>query len=114
MSETTTVKFKAEYLRDVLDLPQDVGDYPAVVDAPAMTVHENRILGLSRWSVKHEMVFSLASGPHANKPGEAWRVKYQHAATEVQDEGPWENEDEVKATLVHAEERRVMVWEPVK
>lgn len=114
MSEKTTVKFTADYLRDVLDLPQDVGDYPAVRDAPAMTVHENRILGLLRWSVKHEVVFSITSGPHANKPGEAWRVKYQHAATEVQDEGPWENEDEVTATLVRSAERPVTVWEPVK
>jgi hypothetical protein len=105
-----TKKFKREYLKDTLELPASKGSYPPDGDFPGMTVHSDEIIEHSRWSVHHEMVFSINSGPDANKPGEAWSVQYSRGATESQDERPWEYEPEVSATLVRQVEKVVLVW----
>jgi hypothetical protein len=70
------------------------------------TVIQNRIVGKSRWSTQHVVVFRLDDQPI----GYAWQVHYSRAATESQFE---EVPDEYMATLVHAVEKVVTVYEPV-
>ena len=96
----TTKKFPAKELLD-LGLP---GDH----DPEEVTVISDTITGHRRWSVDHALIFRLPDQP----PGEAWMVDYSVGATESQDEGPWEGETEVKATLVREVEKLVKVWEP--
>jgi hypothetical protein len=107
----TTKKFTREYLKETLDLPASKGSYPPSGDFPGVTVHSDEIIEHSRWSVHHEIVFSIDSGPDANKPGEAWSVQYSRGATETQDERPWAYAKEVTATLVRQVEKTVLVWE---
>ena len=116
MSDKTTAKFTRDFLRNSLDLPCPPGTYeaPAEGDYPSFTVHEDTITGHRRWSVDHRLIFSITSGPDANRNGEAWEVSYSRGATESQEQRAWADETEIEATLVRREERRVMVWEPVK
>jgi hypothetical protein len=107
-------KFTREFLKDELGLPCSPGTYNATKEGEvSFVVHENEIVDHSRWSVHRRLVFSLTSGPDANKPGEAWEVAYSVGATESQDERPWEYENEVEATLVRLVEKTVKVWEVV-
>lgn len=92
--------FKREYLTNELDLPWKRNGGAVVSD---------RIVGTRRWSVDHEIVFRVPGQPE----GEAWLTTYSVGATESQDEGPWEYENEVECTLVRQVEKTVTVWEPV-
>lgn len=85
------MKFKAKFLKDDLDLP-----YSALVD----TVVDTR-----RWSVVHEIIFE--------HEGKHYQTDYSVGATEMQDERPWENEDEVECVEVRKVQKVVEVWEPV-
>lgn len=99
------MKFKKSYLVDDLDLPRDAGS-----TFNGCTVLCDDIEGTSRWSIHYSLIFRLDTQPD----GEAWLVHYSVGSTESQDEGPWDYEDEVGATLVRQVERVVKVWEPVK
>jgi hypothetical protein len=68
-------------------------------------VIENRIIGKSRWSTQHVVVFRLDDQPTDH----AWEVHYSRGATECQDEP---EPDEYIATLVRAVEKTVTVYEP--
>ena len=97
MSKTTKT-FDREYLKDELGLPGGHGTAKIV---------EDNIIGHSRWSVDHSLVFQ--------EPGQAedqaWVTTYSRGATESQEEGPWENEEQVECTLVRRVEKTVTVWE---
>jgi hypothetical protein len=80
-----TRTFDRKFLRDELDLP-----YNAIEDA----VTDN-----SRWSIQHEIIFEYE--------GKFYSASYSVGATEMQDESPWEYEDEVKCYEV--EKKQVMV-----
>lgn len=82
------MKLKASLLKG-LDLP-----YNAV---------ENDITSVSRWSVHHSIIFEY--------DGKFWRASYSEGATEMQDERPWEYEEDVECTEVHQVEKTVKVWE---
>ncbi len=84
--------FDKDYLVNELDLP-----YAA---------EEDHVVDNSRWSINHEIVFK-------DKDGKYYSTAYSVGATECQDEGPWEYEDQVECTEV--EKRQVMVekWMPV-
>lgn len=56
------------------------------LDLPSNAI-ENRITGTRRWSEDHEIVFEFN--------GKFYRTHYSCGATELQDESPWENENEV-------------------
>lgn len=97
----TTIKYDTRTLRD-MGLPGEAPEGGEIIS--------DRIIGHSRWSVVHEIIWRFAETP----PGEAWRATYSRGATETQDERPWEHEKTVEATLVREVERTVKVWEPTE
>ncbi|ODA08253.1 hypothetical protein [Paenibacillus polymyxa] len=85
------MKFKKNYLINELDLP-----YSALVDD---------ITDTSRWSIHHEIVFE--------HEGKFYQTYYSEGATEMQDESPWEYEEDVDCDEVELKEVKVMKWVPV-
>jgi hypothetical protein len=67
---------------------------------------ENQITGKSRWSIVYRVTFRMPDG-------QMWQARYSVGATESQSEEPWEYQDEVECSLVHAVQKTVTVWEPV-
>jgi len=65
-------------------------------------VLEDKITGVSRWSEQHEVIVEYK--------GETYRTKYRKGATELQEEGPWDYEDEATLTKVERVERMMPVW----
>ena len=86
------MKFEKEFLIDELDLPD--------------SAIEDKVVDNSRWSIQHEIIFE--------HEGKFYRTHYQVGATESQDEGPWEYDDEIECTEVIRQEVTVMAWVPVK
>lgn len=85
-------KFSKDYLKDELDLPYG----NTIVD---------RIIDTTRWSIVHEIVFE--------DNGKFYQTTYSEGATEMQDERPWEYEDEVECEEVELREVKVKKWMPV-
>lgn len=85
------VKFSKKYLRNELDLP-----YGAI---------EDKIIDTSRWSIHHNIIFA--------DNGKFYSTWYSKGATEIQDEEPWEYDDEIECTEVHIVEKLMKVWEPI-
>lgn len=81
--------FTREYLVNELDLP-----YSAI---------EDRIIGMGRWSVYHEIIFQDNDGKH-------YKATYSEGATECQDERPWEYENEIDCAEVEQKEVTVLQW----
>lgn len=90
--------FKKQELVD-LGLPWECTGGQIVTD----TIEDQR-----RWSTDHRLIFRLPGQPET----EAWETGYSVGSTEVQDERPWEHEDEVECELVHLVEKTVKVWDP--
>lgn len=82
-------KFSKDYLKDELDLPYS----NTIVD---------RIIDTTRWSIVHEIVFE--------DNGKFYQTTYSEGATEMQDERPWEYEDEVECEEVELREEKVKKW----
>ena len=82
------IKLKKEYMIEELDLPCD-----AILD---------EITDTSRWSVHHRIIFSYQ--------GRFWETYYSEGATEMQDEGPWEYDEEVECYEVELKEVTVKKW----
>ncbi|MGM9987353.1 MAG: hypothetical protein ACI35O_09015 [Bacillaceae bacterium] len=78
------------YMRDELDLP-----YNAILD---------EITETSRWSIHHRIIFSYQ--------GRFYETHYSEGATEMQDESPWEYEDQVECQEVELKEVKVKKWVP--
>ncbi|KAF6630589.1 hypothetical protein H6F38_14270 [Paenibacillus sp. EKM208P] len=76
------MKFKKNFLINELDLP-----YSALVDD---------ITDTSRWSIHHEIVFE--------HEGKFYQTHYSEGATEMQDESPWEYEEDVDCDEVELKE----------
>lgn len=85
--------FSKDYLKDELNLPYD----NAIVD---------RIIDTTRWSIIHEIVFE--------DNGKFYQTIYSEGATEMQDERPWEYEDEIECTEVELREVKLKKWVPVE
>lgn len=66
---------------------------------------EDRIIGNSRWSIAHEIIFKLND--------KFYRTTYSVGATEQQEERPWEYQDEVECQEVQQVDKVVKVWEPI-
>lgn len=62
----------------------------------------DEITDTSRWSIHHRIVFSYQ--------GKFWETYYSEGATEMQDESPWEYEDEVECCEVELKEVKVKKW----
>lgn len=86
------VKFHKDFLIQQLDLP-----YTAI---------KNDIVDIGRWSINHEIVFA--------HNGKFYRTYYSEGATEMQEERPWEYEQEVECYEVELVEKLVKVWETKK
>ena len=88
---TRTKVFSKDYLVNELDLP-----YNTIFD---------RIVDTTRWSIVHEIVFE--------DNGKFYMTTYSEGATEIQDERPWEYDDEIECTEVELKEVKVKKWIPV-
>ena len=73
-----------------------------------VTLISREIIDTNRWSIIYEIVFRFDD----QLSDQAWSASYSVGATEMQDESPWEYEEEVKAILVKRVEKVVEVWEP--
>ncbi len=62
-----------------------------ILDDPERVVRD-RITGNGRWSIHHELIFR-----HADK---LYRATYRVGSTEIQDERPWDEMDQVEAKEV--------------
>lgn len=87
---------------------KDLG-LPSEIDPEDGTIISNEIVDRSRWSIHYDLTFRLTGMPE----DQAWIVGYSRGATESQDERPWQDQDEVDATLVHKVEKIVSVWEAI-
>lgn len=67
---------------------------------------EDTIVETTRWSIIHEIVFE--------HEGKFYSAVYSVGATEIQDESPWEYEDEVECTEVEKKLVQVEQWFPVQ
>jgi hypothetical protein len=67
---------------------------------------EDKLIGTTRWAIQHRIVFEL--------DGKHWEALYSVGATERQDEGPWEYEDEIQCVEVELKEIVVKKWLPVE
>ena len=85
--------FSKDYLKNELGLPYE----NAIVD---------KIIDTTRWSIVHEIIFE--------DNGKFYQTTYSEGATEMQDERPWEYEDEVECTEVELCEVKVKKWMPVE
>lgn len=83
--------FDKKFLIDELDLPWNV----------KIVVH-SKIVDHSRWSVIYELVFA--------HDGAYWRTTYSVAATESQDESPWDDKDQVECVKVEKRVVEKSVW----
>lgn len=88
-----TKVFSKDYLMDELDLPYD----NTIVD---------RIVNTTRWSIIHEIVFE--------DNGKFYMTTYSKGSTEIQDERPWEYDDEIECTEVELKAVKVKKWIPVE
>lgn len=86
-------KFSKDYLKDELDLPYS----NTIID---------KIIDTTRWSIVHEIVFE--------DNGKFYQTTYSEGATEMQDERPWEYEDEVECEEVELREVKVKKWMPIE
>lgn len=68
---------------------------------------EDRIIGKSRWSIKHEIVFKWTDG-------KCYRTYYSEAATENQQEQPWEYDNEIKCEEVVMQKHSGYEWVKVE
>jgi hypothetical protein len=82
-------KFSKDYLVEELDLPCDV--------------IEDDIFDTSRWSEHHWIVFKDTDGKH-------YETCYSCGATEMQDEPPWEYDNEVECHEVELKEVVIKKW----
>lgn len=86
-------QFDRDYLKWELDLP-----FSAI---------EDNVIGNSRWSIYHEIVFQ-------DRDGKFYQTCYSVGATEYQEEGPWDDEPVVVCTQVEKREVVVEKWMPVE
>lgn len=71
------------------------------LNLPENAIHDE-ITDTSRWSVNHEVVFKYND--------RFYMTWYSEGATEMQDESPWEYEDEVECVEVELKKVEVVKW----
>lgn len=89
-----TKKFSRDYLVNELDLPYEDN------------VIYDKIIDTTRWSIVHKIVFE--------DNGKFYQTTYMEGATEMQDERPWEYEDEIECVEVELREVTIKKWVPVE
>lgn len=93
------ISVPAETMKDVWGLPHDPD--PSLVEDL-----RNQLVGRSRWSLRYELVFLL------KETGKIYRTTYSEAATESQDERPWEYVDSVVLEEVEPYEKTITDFRP--
>lgn len=83
-----TIKLKKEVLLNELELP-----YNAI---------EDEVIDSSRWSIHHRIIFEY--------DGKYYKTWYSVGSTEMQDESPWEYDDEVECHEVKKKQVTVEKW----
>jgi len=73
------------------------------LDLPSSAI-KNTITSTSRWSAHHEIIFA-----HDSK---FYKTYYSEGLTEMQDESPWQYENEVECIEVELVEKLMKVWIP--
>lgn len=87
----STIKLHKDFLENELNLP-----YSAI---------RNTISDTSRWRIHHNIIFA--------HNGKFYETYYSVGATEMQDEGPWEYDEEVECFEVKLVEKTIKVWERI-
>ena len=82
------IKLDKEYMINELDLPAS-----ALLD---------EITDTSRWSIHHRIIFAYQ--------GRFYETYYSEGATEMQDESPWEYDNQVDCYEVEIKEVKVKKW----
>lgn len=89
----------SEYTEDALEKLTDGNEIAEII--------YDKVSGTSRWSVEYECVFKLG--------GKFYKTYYSEAATEIQDESPFEYDgDWVEVTEVVPKEVTVIQYVPAK
>lgn len=92
-----TKTFSPQLLRDILY--EECDDYVIVL---------NELKDKARWSLTYRFVFKGVLS------GKCYETHYSRAATEQQDEKPWEYEKEVTCIEVEPYEKTVTDYQPVQ
>ena len=66
---------------------------------------EDILKGNSRWTLRRRAI--------VEHEGKFYEVMYSQGATEMQDEDPWEYQDEIECQEVQKVSKTIEVWEPV-
>jgi hypothetical protein len=99
MSKVVTRTFTKEELVDSRGLPESNWVGP---DDECEEIYVNEVVDTSRWSIRYKLVFQYGD--------KAYQTYYQVGATEMQDERPWEYEDEIECHEVEEVEVMVKQW----
>lgn len=95
------------------DFPRDqlVHEYglPGTPDKTKVLVLEDHPIDTNRWAIVFELIFQLVED---NDPTKAWRVIYLRGATELQEQGLWENSNYVSAERMQLVTKQV--WEVIE
>jgi hypothetical protein len=75
-------------------------------DGLAVELHREQT-DTRRWCSAHRLIF------RAPDDGQPWAVRYLRGLTEYQDQDPWDDAPQVKATLMECYERTVTAWREV-
>ena len=89
-----TVTFEKVYMSEVL-----------WGDAEDAEIIVNEMIDNSRWSIHYNLIFK--------KDDKYYQTTYSRGATESQDEGPWEYEDEVECVEVEPYEKTVIDYRKI-
>lgn len=96
-----------------IGLPYDTVDEAYAQEQPEATptvaIELDRTqLGSTRWASQHQLIF------RAPDDGQTWSVQYQRGLTETQaDTDPWNDEEQITATLMKQRETTVTAWHPI-
>ena len=65
----------------------------------------NKIVDSTRWSIVSEIIFNFED--------KFYQTTYSVGATEQQDEGPWEYDNEIECYEVELKSKQIYVWERI-
>ncbi len=81
-------------------------NYLILLGLPYEETLEDKIIDIDRWSAIHEIIFE--------EEGKYWKTWYSCGLTEMQDERPWEYEEEIECEEVEKKTIQIEAWVPVK
>lgn len=88
-------------------ITRDLAEEWAIIDGGVTELHSER-LEERRWYSIEELVFT------APDDGLPWCVTYKQGLTEMQEQDPFDDADQVTLTRMEPYEKTVTAWRPVK